>query len=137
MANNSRYVEIYNEKDYLRDEKSFSSAEKSGDISKVDWSAFGRLMVNDLCCNTSVIEDGCIGHVKLDDVHFALKHPKRQWKILIQASEQLMRISPHYYRLNTLYTNMALFCWWIDLYGVKESANKKTIKNRREGGDIG
>ena len=125
---NSKYVEIYNEKDYARDEKSFSDAEKSGNINKVDWSAFSRLMLNDLCCNTSVIEDGCIGHVRLEDVHFALKHPKRQWKILMQASEQLMRVSPHYYRLNTLYTNMALFCWWIDLYGVKENANKETIK---------
>lgn len=121
----SMYVEVYSEKDYLKDEKSFSEAEKE---SKLDLTSFRRLMMHDLAVNTDIIETGCIGNVSMKDIDFALRHPQRGWGILLRASEQLMMNSPHYYRLNSLYSNMALFLWGIDLYDVKESANVKTIK---------
>ena len=122
---NAKYVEAYSKEDYLRDEKSFSDAEKEN---KVDWSSFSRLMMHDLAVNTDIIETGCIGNISIRDVDFALKHPQKGWRILLRVSEHLMMNSPHYYRLNTLYSNMALFCWGLDLYDVKESANHKTVK---------
>ena len=125
IKNNSKYVTAYDKNDYKRDEDSFS---KSENINKLDLSAFRRLMVSDLCANTEVINTGYIGDIKLEDIQIALKQPQNNWKIIIQASEQLMRVSPHYYRLNSLYSNMPLFCWWLDLYDVKENASNDNIK---------
>lgn len=122
---NSKYVEIYSKNDYLRDEDSFSKSEKDG---KVDFASFQRLMMHDLITNTNIIENGYIGNVKLEDVHRALRHPQNGWRILLRASEQLMLNSPHYYRLNSLYSNMALFCWGIDVCIEKETYNKTTLK---------
>lgn len=121
----SMYVEVYTEEDYLKDEKSFSEAEKEN---RLDLTSFRRLMLHDLAVNTDIIETGCIGNVSMRDIDHALRHPQKGWGILLRASEQLMMNSPHYYRLNSLYSNMALFMWGIDLYDVKESANVKTIK---------
>lgn len=123
----SVYVEAYTKDDYDRDEASFSNSEKTG---KVDFSAFKRLMLNDIIANTKIIETGCIGDVKVEDVELAMKYPRQSWRILQRASEQLMRVSPHYFRLNSLYSNMSLFCWWIDLYDVKDSVNASTIKKQ-------
>ena len=95
---------------------------------KVDFKNFQRLMIRDLCTNTSIIETGCIGDISLRDVELALECPKQGWKILLAASNELMRVSPHYFRMNNLYSNMALFCWWIDLYDVKENAQIDKIK---------
>ena len=39
-----------------------------------------------------------------------------------------MRRSPHYYRLNTVYSNMARFCWWIDLYGVDSDIDMDNLQ---------
>ena len=127
--NKSRTVEvpIYTESDYRNDENKFEESMKTG---KVDWTNFSRLMAYDLCAHTSVIDNGYIGDISLKDVELALKYPKRGWKILLKISEQLMRVSPHYYRMNNLYSNMALFCWWIDLYDVKENANISAIKKK-------
>ena len=119
------YVQAYSKKDYDNDEKKFNKSINEG---MVDWSSFQRLMLNDICTNTNIIENGCIGDVKIEDAMIALKHPKKYWKILLDVSDELMRISPHYFRLNSLYSNMALFCWWIDLYDVKENANVDVIK---------
>lgn len=125
---NSKYVVAYTKQDSERDEASFAKAEKEG---KVDLTAFKRLMTQDLCTNTKLIETGYIGDIKLEDVEFALKHPnRRHGKFLMDVSCKLMRISPHYYRLNALYSNMALFCWGIDLYDVKDNANVSTIKKQ-------
>ncbi len=121
----TKNVPIYTEKDYKNDQKRFDKSAKDG---KLDLSAFQRLMVNDLCTRTSVIENGCIGDVSLKDVELALKYPKQGWKILLTASNELMRISPHYFRMNNLYSNMALFCWWVDLYDVKENVKIDNIK---------
>ncbi len=122
---NTKDIVIYTESDYKNDEDKFEQSMKTG---KVDFKNFQRLMINDLCMNTSVIETGCIGDISLQDVEFALKYPKQGWKILLAASNELMRVSPHYFRMNNLYSNMALFCWWIDLYDVKENAQIDKIK---------
>lgn len=121
----TKNVSIYTKLDYKKDQQKFEQSIKTG---KVDFSNFQRLMIRDICTNTSVIETGCIGDVSLKDVELALKYPKQGWKILLAASSELMRVSPHYFRMNNLYSNMALFCWWIDLYDVKENAKIDNIK---------
>ena len=125
--NNAKTVDVsvYTETDYKNDQSKFDKSVKDG---KIDFSSFHRLMIRDICTNTSVIETGCIGDVSLRDVELALKYPKQGWKILLAASNELMRVSPHYFRMNNLYSNMALFCWWIDLYDVKENAKIDNIK---------
>lgn len=128
MSNNkikTKTVPVYTKSQHEKDEKIFEESMKTG---KVDFSNFQRLMLREICTNTSVMNNGCIGDVSLRDVELALKHPKQGWKILLQCSSELMRISPHYFRMNNLYSNMALFCWWIDLYDVKDNAKVETIK---------
>lgn len=120
-------VSVYTKTDYKNDQDKFEKSIKEG---KVDWANFSRLMTYDLCTRTSVIDNGCIGDISLKDVELALKFPKQGWKILLRVSSELMRVSPHYYRMNNLYSNMALFCWWIDLYDVKENANVNAIKKK-------
>lgn len=121
----TKKVSIYTESDYKNDQSKFEQSMKTG---KVDFSNFQRLMIRDICTNTSVIETGCIGDISLKDVELALKYPKQGWKILLAASSELMRVSPHYFRMNNLYSNMALFCWWIDLCDVKDNAKIDNIK---------
>lgn len=123
----NNYIPIYNKCNYINDEEKFNDSIKNNHV--MDWSVFGRLLTHDLCVNSKIIETGYIGDIRLEDVQLALKYPKQGWRILLSVSEQLMRCSPHYFRLNSLYSNMALFCWWVDLYGVKENANVSTIKN--------
>lgn len=123
-------VPVYSKQDYQRDENNFVNAEKSNDITKIDWNSFSRLVASDICNNSNIIETGNLCDIRLEDVQHAMRHPNKNWRILLAASEQLMKVSPHYYRLNTLYSNMALFCWWIDLYGVKPTANKDAIKEQ-------
>lgn len=118
-------VPIYTESDYKKDQDKF---EKSIRTNKLDLSAFHRIMTHDLCAHTSIIETGCIGDISLRDAEWALKHPKQGWKILLKLSEELMRVSPHYYRMNNLYSNMPCFCWWLDLYDVKETAKVENMK---------
>ena len=118
-------VPIYTESQYKKDEKQFEESIKNG---KVDFASFQRLMTRDLCMHTSVIDNGCIGNISLKDIELALKYPNKGWKILLAASNELMRVSPHYYRMNNFYSNMALFCWWIDLYDVKDNAQINKIK---------
>lgn len=122
---NTMNVPVYNKSQYEKDEQIFEDSMKAG---KVDFANFQRLMMHDLCIHTSIIDNGCIGDISLRDVELALKYPKQGWKILLSVSEQLMRISPHYFRMNNLYSNMALFCWWIDLYDVKDNAKIDNIK---------
>lgn len=119
------YVPVYTKSDFQRDEKSFNQSIKTGNV---DFSSFQRLMMNDLCTNTSILNTYCIGDVNVSDIDIALKHPKQYWRTLLKISEQLMLVSPHYYRMCNLFSNMPLFCWWVDLYGVKENANITSIK---------
>lgn len=119
------YKTVYSKNNYNQDEKLFNKFEKDG---KLDLTSFHRLLTHDLCVNTNVIETGYIGDISLKDVEFALKHPKQCWRTLLQASKELMLCSPHYYRMNNLYSNMASFCWWIDLYDVKDNAKVEVMK---------
>lgn len=132
MANNKDYnrkvdIVAYSESDQMRDEKIF---DKSIESNILDYSSFRRLMIKDLCMNSEIIETGYIGDVRLDDARDALKNPHSGWKTLMRVSEQLMMVSPHYFRLNSLYSNMALFCWGIDLYDVSENYNITTLKKK-------
>lgn len=119
------YIPVYSEKQKKNDEKIFDKSVQDGNM---NWGSFQRLMLHDLCTNTKIIDSGYIGNVKLEDAVRALKYPKQGWQVLMAISDELMRVSPHYYRLNTLYSNMALFCWGIDLYDVKENADVQSIK---------
>lgn len=119
------YVVAYSKDDNKKDEKQFDKLAKEG---KVDWANFRRLMIHDVCTNTDILNTECIGDIQLKDIMHALKYPKQCWKTLLAVSDELMRISPHYYRLNNLYSNMPLFCWWIDLYDVKDNVNIDAIK---------
>lgn len=118
-------VPIYTKSQYEKDEKKFEDSVKNG---KLDLSVFHRLMTRDLCMHTSIMENGCIGDISLKDVELALKYPKQGWKILLAASNELMRVSPYYFRMNNFYSNMAIFRWGIDLYDVKENAKVDSIK---------
>ncbi len=124
--NSYKYLPVYPISAYQNDEKKFNMSMSKN--ATIDFNSFKRLMIHDLCSNSNILETGYIGDIRLEDVKLALKYPKQGWRILLSASDQLMRISPHYFRLNSLYSNMALFCWWVDLYGVKENANVSTIK---------
>jgi len=123
----SKYKTVYTKEDYQRDADTFNRAIE-GNNPNLDFTAFKRLMMRDLCVNSNIIETGSIGNVKLSDLDKALKHPRQGWKMLLSASEELMRISPFYYKLNSYYSNMALFCWGLDLYDVRENANIDAIK---------
>lgn len=116
---------IYNKSDYKKDQDKFEESIKTGNL---DLDSFHRLMTHDLCLHTSIIENGRIGDISLKDVELALKFPKQGWKILLAVSSELMRVSPHYFRMNNLYSNMASFCWWIDLYDVKDSAKTEVMR---------
>ena len=118
-------VPVYKKSDYKNDQDKFEKSMKTGNL---DLGSFHRLMTHDLCLHTSVVETGCIGDISLKDIEWALKHPKQGWRILLSASSELMRVSPHYYRMNNLYSNMASFCWWIDLYDVKDNAKVEAMK---------
>ena len=112
-------VPVYKKSDYKNDQDKFEQSMKTGNL---DLGSFHRLMTHDLCLHTNVVETGCIGDISLKDIEWALKYPKQGWRVLLSASFELMRVSPHYYRMNNLYSNMASFCWWIDLYDVKDNA---------------
>ena len=129
MSNKKKKIKtiVYTKSDYKKDKNRF---EKSMETGKVDWQNFSRLMTYDLCTRTSVMDNGCIGDISMSDIENALKYPHRGWKVLLSLSESLMRISPHYYRMNNLYSNMALFCWWVDLYDVKDNVNTGIVKKK-------
>ena len=121
----NNYVPLYTKSDYNADEKNFNDSIANGTI---NWSSFQRLMMHDLCTQTNIIDTGFVGDMNIEDVHRAIKFPVTGWHTLLKISELLMRISPHYYRLNNLYSNMALFCWGLDLFDVKQNVNVETMK---------
>lgn len=125
--NKTKNQVIYNKQQYEKDNYNFLESLKTGNI---DRTAFKRLMVSDLCSKTQILDTGYIGHISLEDAVHAMHHPVRHWRMLLELSKYLMHISPHYYRLCMYYSNMALFCWWIDLYDVNSSKLKvDTLKN--------
>lgn len=120
-------IEIYNEKALKADEKVFERSLQTGNV---DLAAFKRTMMYDLLNHTDIISDGCIGDIRLEDIQKAIQHPVTGWRTLLRASDMLMRVSPHYYRLNTFFSNMAVFLWWVDLYGVSQTVNVPTLRKR-------
>lgn len=120
------YVVAYTQAQHEADEQLFEDNLKNN---KVDWSNFSRLMTHDLCVNTEVLNDHTIGGIRLKDIRAALDYPKTYWQILLTVSNILMRKSPHYFRLNTVYSNMAKWCWWIDLYGVEPDVKVDNLKS--------
>ena len=118
-------VPVYKKSDYKNDQDKFEKSMKTGNL---DLGSFHRLMTHDLCLHTSVVETGCIGDISLKDIEWALKHPKQGWRILLRASEALMFISPYYFRMNNMYSNMPVFRWWLDLYDVKDNAKVENMK---------
>lgn len=127
MDNETKEYVVYSKEQYEADEKTFKKAEKTGEV---DWSSFSRLMLHDLCVNGHLTATGKIGEWKIEDVFNAMKYPWKLWRVLLAVSDELMRISPHYYRLCMLYSNMALFDWGIDIYGVKAGADQERIRER-------
>lgn len=119
-----RQMEVYSKQQYLKDEASFDNS--LNNHQPIDIRAFQRLIKNDLYTKSKVLETNSLGYVKLDDVRKALKNPMSMWRVLIRASDYLMRISPFYYRLNNYYSNMALCLWGIDLYDVKYGIENDT-----------
>lgn len=124
--NGEVYVPVYTRRQREQDEKITDNAINNG--KPVNWTAFKRLCISDICANTDIIESGYIRNIHIEDVQDALRHPKHRWKTLLEVSNALMLVSPYYYRLNMMFSNMALFCWGLDLYDVKDSTNKDTIK---------
>lgn len=122
-----KYEELYTKEQYERDEESFKRSEKTGNI---DWMSFKRLMLHDLCVSGHFLNTGKIGEWSVEDVFKAMRHPWHSWRLLLAVSDELMRISPHYYRLNMLYSNMALFDWGIDIYGVRPNVDQDRLRER-------
>lgn len=120
-----KYIPVYTKKQMEQDEKVFNS---SIEQNKMDLSSFRRLMINDLCNNTNLIDTGYIGNVEAEEAMCALKNPAGNWKVLLEVSDELMRISPHYYRMNKMYSNAALFRWSLDLYDVRDGVNMEVVK---------
>lgn len=120
-----QYRVLYSKAQQKKDEQAFDNAARKN---QVDWQSFQRLMIKDICTNTKILETGCIGKVNVDQAIKALRNPRYNWRVLMELSEQLMHVSPHYYRLNSLFSNMALFCWGLDLYDVRDTANIDTVK---------
>lgn len=127
MKQENVYTEEYTKEMLDHDEMLFSKAEETG---RLDWSSFQRLILHDLTIDRRFIANGAIGDCKLPDIVDAIRHPWVGWRILLRVSDELMRISPHYYRLNMMFSNMAVFDWGIDLYNVKEQAELSRIKER-------
>ena len=120
------YVTAYTQSQRETDEKKFEQGLKEN---KIDWSSFSRLMTHDLCTNTEILNDHTIGGIRIKDIRAALDYPETFWQVLLTVSNFLMRKSPHYFRLNTVYSNMAKFCWWIDLYGVESDVKVDNLKS--------
>ena len=111
---------IYSNEQHLKDEKEFNKNLTTGSFNVSDLSNFKRLMVHDLCMD-NVLETYRVGNYTLTQVKNALLSPASNTEILLGASEHLMRISPHYNRLNTYISNMALFNWDVDVYDIKNT----------------
>lgn len=124
-SNNTNLVEVYSKSDYRKDEDNFNQSLKKGEL---DIKSFQRLMIRDMCIKTKILDNGCIGDIKIEDAMSALRHPKQGWRTLMAISDELMRVSPHYFRMNSLFSNMALFCWGLDVYDVKENIKVEVLK---------
>lgn len=126
--NQNKDVFYSNKQEYKNDEKTFSNMVNSNVV--YDRSAFNRLMLNDILSKSQLLETGYIGDFKFEDICDIIRNPKYQWQKLLAISETLMRISPHYYRLNIMLSNMALFNYTVDLFGVKDGYDITVLKKK-------
>lgn len=107
------------EEQYQKDEMSFQNHLKGKEV--MDISAFKRLMLRDIYTNKIVNSNDGFGEIDIEQVINALSSPQYNYRTLLSASAKLMRISPHYERLNNYFSNMATFCWGIDAYDIKDN----------------
>ena len=128
MADKTTEKVIYSKEDYEADEAHVLDALNGANHWDVDWSPFKRLLTHDILVNTKVLENGYLGCVQLKDLRFALKYPRKSWRVILTASEELMRISPHYYRLCMYFANMGMINWGVDLYEVSENVNVNAMR---------
>lgn len=128
MKKKSKYIPVYTKKQMESDESKFEKAVQSGNPSNLDYSSFKRLFLNDICNNSKLLSDHCLFGIDIKDIGFALQDPKHRWEMILDISTKLMYISPHYYRLNMLFSNMAMFCYGIDVVDVKATARMDTLK---------
>lgn len=105
-------------------------AMRDSDIDKIDFSEYKRSMINDIVTNSNILETNCIGNIRLEDIGTALEHPSLMWRRLVDASTMLMHISPHYYKLNMMYANMAMFNWGIGISADGNGVNVNEVKKR-------
>ena len=109
---------LYSVKDYEKDKRNFSLAEKGK--RPFDLSAFKRLMVHDLVTNTDILRSYRIGNYPIEKIHEALERPMYHQNMLIDVSNYLMGVSTFYMRLCTYFGKMGLFNYNIDIYDAKE-----------------
>lgn len=122
--NNQSYKTIYKQEDYTQDSYDFNKSLKENNV---NLKAFKRLVCSDIIQKSRILQTGTIGIYTLEDIAHAMNNKHTGWRVLLDVSENLMRISPHYYRLNTFYSNMAVFYWGLDLYDVKPTAKVENI----------
>lgn len=91
---------------------------------------YAKEILKDVFNNSKIIETGHIGDIPIEIALKSIENPSSNWKTILYISEKLMRISPHYYRLCNMYSNMACYNWGIDLYDVKETASFESIKTK-------
>lgn len=108
---------IYSAMDYDKDVKSFEETENGNH--RLDLSAFRRLMVHDLCANTTVLRDYKIGPYALEKVQDAISNPALYSSLIISVNRFLMNKSQFYKRLCYYFSKMGLFNYIIDVYDVK------------------
>lgn len=128
MADKTTEKVIYSKEDYEADEVHVLDALNGANHWDVDWFPLKRLMTHDIAVNSKVLDTGYLGCVKLTDLRFALEHPRKSWRVILTASEELMRISPHYYRLCMYFANMGMINWGVDLYEVSENVNVNAMR---------
>jgi hypothetical protein len=127
LSNKEIEIPIYTYTDYKADSKAFESDLKNG--KGIDINRFKRLMIRDVL-NSGILETKSpkIGGRSLTRIREILDNPSANWKEIIKISNSLMRISPHYYRINNTLSNMMLFNFGVDLAVSNNSFKADTIK---------
>lgn len=121
---------IYSKEQYKKDLKQLEKTEQGK--SPLDLSAFKRLMVHELCCNTNVLSSSKVGCYSLEDIEKALLNPQLYYNTLVDTSKYLMAVSPFYMRINNYFAKMGLFNYCVDTYDVKTTEDESVIKKYRD-----
>jgi hypothetical protein len=108
---------VYSKSDHDNDVKNFENFEAGK--SRLDLSAFKRLMVHELCTNTDILRSYKIGVYPVERIQSAIENPSVHSTILIETSRYLMQKSQFYARLNNYFAKMGLFNYTIEAYDVK------------------